>query len=136
MGLDFKQVFRYKKDSALSGAQKMAIALNVLLVILAGLVGSQLFYPYERWWVAWFCLVPLFLAIRRARSSAGAGWLMFLFGVVFFGASLPWITLIFQAASIGPYVLMSLPLVPIAIIYYLAAKTYRPLFLVPLTALA
>jgi len=136
MNFDFKQLFRYKKSVPLSAKQKVAIALNVLLVILAGLLGSQLFYPYERWWVAWFCLVPLFLAIRRARSPAGAGWLMFLFGVVFFGASLPWITLIFQAAAIGPYVLMSLPLVPIALIYYLAAKTHRPLFLVPLTALA
>ena len=90
---------------------------NIALVVLAGLLGALLFPPYEIWWAGWVLLIPLFIALRRTRRCAAAGWLMLLFGLVFFAGALPWIRQIFGACALGVYLLMALPLVPFGIVY-------------------
>ncbi len=90
---------------------------NVALVVLAGLLGALLYPPHEVWWVGWFALCPLLIALRRTRRWAASGWLMLLFGLVFFAVTLPWIRQIFGASALGVYLLMALPMVPFGIIY-------------------
>ncbi|HOS42731.1 MAG TPA: hypothetical protein PK794_03485, partial [Armatimonadota bacterium] len=94
---------------------------NIVLVVAAGWLATLLFPPREVWWFGWLYLVPLFIALRRAREVRAAGWLTLLFGLVFFAAALPWISRIFGMAAVGIYLLMALPLVLFGVGYRLLA---------------
>lgn len=63
--------------------------------ILAGAASGVLLgaaFPSLGWdWLAWFALVPLLLAIARARSSWQALWAGYAAGAAFFAVSCPWI---------------------------------------------
>src|SRR5204863_4997378 len=66
---------------------------NALLAILSSILLILAFPDFEYWFLAWFALVPLLLAVERERESAVraffCGWL---FGVVFFFGTCWWLT--------------------------------------------
>ena len=91
--------------------------LNIVLVFLSGLLASCIFLPHAIWWLAWVALVPLLIALRRTTAVRAAGWLMLLFGLVFFAGALPWLRTIFAGSVIGIYTLISLPLILFGLAY-------------------
>jgi apolipoprotein N-acyltransferase len=128
--------FKLEKIST-RGWQEWVVGVggNIALVVLSGLMGALLFPPYELWWVAWIALCPLLIALRRTRGCAASGWLMLLFGLVFFASALPWIRQIFSGGMLGVYLLMTLPLVPFGIIYRALADRQPPWATIILMAL-
>jgi apolipoprotein N-acyltransferase len=79
--------------------------LNVLLVIASGVLTAFIFPPYEAWWLGWLTLIPLLIALRRTEAVRASGWLMLLFGLVFFSLTLGWLRSIFGVGAIGIAVL-------------------------------
>jgi apolipoprotein N-acyltransferase len=72
-------IFPHWQDAALS-------LLSAILLILA-------FPDFEIWWLAWFALVPLLIAIERNKDSATKSfWLGWLQGTVFFYGTCWWLT--------------------------------------------
>jgi len=96
--------------------------VNILLVTASALLASLLFPPHEIWWLAWLCLVPLLLALRRTLTVRGAGWLMLWFGMVYFAAALPWFAGIFGAGAVGLYIITTLPWILFGLAYRIAAE--------------
>jgi len=67
--------------------------------IISGVLLALAFPKFNLWPLAWVALVPFFLALKNAKtwqSSALAG---FLFGAVFFGIHLFWVTALFRFAG-------------------------------------
>ena len=66
---------------------------NALLAVLSAILLILAFPDFEYWFLAWFALVPLLLAVEREKESAArsfvCGWL---FGFVFFTGSCWWLT--------------------------------------------
>src|SRR4051794_6243332 len=66
---------------------------NALLAIASGILLVLAFPDFELWFLAWFALVPLLIAVEREKDSAvrafACGWL---FGFVFFTGSCWWLT--------------------------------------------
>jgi apolipoprotein N-acyltransferase len=121
-------------DEPLTGAAFLRGAgVNLLLVIAAGLLGSLAFPPYHLWWLAPLAPAPLLLALRRTREVRAAGWLALLYGLVFFGATLFWITAIFREAAVGVFILMALPVVLFGLAFRILAGRGRPWLTVLLT---
>lgn len=72
-------IFPQWQDAALS-------LLSAILLILA-------FPDFEIWWLAWFALVPLLIAIERNKDSATKSfWLGWLQGAAFFYGTCWWLT--------------------------------------------
>ncbi|HEY3378872.1 MAG TPA: nitrilase-related carbon-nitrogen hydrolase [Armatimonadota bacterium] len=101
-----------KVDAFVRGA-----GLNILLTIMAGMLASFMLPPREVWWFAWLDLLPLLFALRRTATVRAAGWLMLLFGIVFFFGTLSWMRAIFGSSVIGVYVLAALPWVLFGLAY-------------------
>lgn len=99
-------------DQFLRGA-----GFNILLVVAAGILASFMFPPREVWWFAWLYLVPLLVALRRTAAVRAAGWLMLLFGIVFFWCTLSWLRTIFGVSVVGICVLTSLPWILFGVSY-------------------
>lgn len=97
---------------------------NILLALLAGWSCSRLFPPFEIWWLAWFGLSPLLLALRRTATIRAAGWLMLVFSICFAACTMPWMRTIFGNSAPGIYVLAFLPWVLFALAYrWLTSRT-------------
>ncbi len=94
--------------------------LNILLVAISGVLASLIFPPLEAWWLVWVCLLPLLIALRRTTTVRAAGWLMLLFGIIFFAGSLSWLASIFHGSVVGIYVLATLPWILFGLAYRLA----------------
>ena len=66
---------------------------NALLAVLSAILLILAFPDFEYWFLAWFALVPLLLAVEREKESTArsfaCGWL---FGFVFFTGSCWWLT--------------------------------------------
>ena len=66
---------------------------NILLAVCSAILLILAFPGFEFWFLAWFALVPLFLAIEREKDSVlksfFIGWV---FGVIFFFGSCWWLT--------------------------------------------
>src|SRR5688572_9700898 len=66
---------------------------NVALAVGSALLLVLAFPDFELWFLAWFGLVPLFLALERERESlAGSFVLGWVWGFVFFTGSCWWLT--------------------------------------------
>src|SRR5690242_7449352 len=66
---------------------------NALLAVISAILLILAFPDFEYWFLAWFALVPLLVAIEREKESSArsfvCGWL---FGFVFFTGSCWWLT--------------------------------------------
>ena len=66
---------------------------SALLAVLAGILLVLAFPDFDLWFLAWFALVPLLIAVDREKGSAArsfvCGWL---FGFVFFTGTCWWLT--------------------------------------------
>lgn len=66
---------------------------NALLAVISAILLVLAFPDFEFWFLAWFALVPLLIAIEREKESSArafvCGWL---FGFVFFTGSCWWLT--------------------------------------------
>lgn len=96
--------------------------LNILLVVIAGVLTSFLFLPHEWWWMGLFSLLPLFIALRRVTAMRAAGWLMLLFGLVYFGCALTWLQVIFGMRYLAVLIIPSLPLVLFGLGYHALSR--------------
>ena len=73
--------------------EKMPSIINILLAILSALLLIPAFPGFEFWFLAWFALIPLFLAIRNEKNSIFASFILgWIFGVIFFFGSCWWLT--------------------------------------------
>lgn len=85
------------------------IAANITLVVLAGVLTGLAFPPFEYWPLAFFCLIPLLIALRRTVAVRAAAWLALLYGLVVCAVALQWMQSIFGAGAIGIYIIVTLP---------------------------
>ncbi|MDO8588195.1 MAG: nitrilase-related carbon-nitrogen hydrolase [Armatimonadota bacterium] len=102
-------------------------ALNAALVVISALLASLAFPPHELWPLAWVCLVPLFIALGRTSAVRASGWLALLFGLVFLGFTLRWLTNIFGTGIVGIMLLGSLPFVLFGLAYRFVYARSSPL---------
>lgn len=66
---------------------------NALLALLAAGLLILAFPDVGRWWIAWFALVPLMLAVERQKHCVSACFLLgWLFGTLFFFGTCWWLT--------------------------------------------
>lgn len=66
---------------------------NALLALASAILLILAFPDFEYWFLAWFALVPLLLAIERERDSTIRSFVLgWLFGVVFFFGTCWWLT--------------------------------------------
>ncbi len=63
-----------------------------MTTIISAIVLALAFPKFNLSFVAWFALVPFFLAIEKTKKPGSAAFLGFIFGVVFFGINLFWVT--------------------------------------------
>lgn len=96
------------EPSQLSSKVLRGSAINILLAACSGLLTALSFPPCEYWWIAWVCLVPLFIALRRTSAIRASGWLGMVFGIVLCCCSLHWMTAIFGTGAVALFVLASL----------------------------
>ncbi|MCC6730281.1 MAG: apolipoprotein N-acyltransferase [Chthonomonadales bacterium] len=61
------------------------------LVVLAAALATLAFPPADQGWLAWFALAPLLLALRGPKRLGAALGLGYLFGVLHWGGTIPWI---------------------------------------------
>ena len=54
------------------------------------------FPKFNLWWLAWVALVPFFIALNRAENWKGSAANGFVFGIVFFGVNLFWLTSLYR----------------------------------------
>ena len=99
--------------------------LNILLVVIAGVLSSFFFLPREWWWMGLFSLLPLFIALRRVTAMRAAGWLMLLFGLVYFGCALTWLQAIFGMRYLAVLIIPSLPLVLFGLGYHALSRQFQ-----------
>lgn len=64
----------------------------MIAAIFSGVLTALAFPKFGLWWLAWVGLVPLFQALFRARNWRQALGLGVIFGLVFFGLNLFWVT--------------------------------------------
>jgi len=69
------------------------------LSITAGVLLALAFPKFNLFWIAWIALVPFFVALGSAKSFKDAMICGFLFGAVFFGIDLYWVTSLFRFAG-------------------------------------
>ena len=66
---------------------------NALLAVLSALLLILAFPDFELWFLAWFALIPLLIAVEREKeSTTGAFFLGWLWGVFFFFGTCWWLT--------------------------------------------
>ncbi len=74
------------KNNLPSPASALLAIVSAILLILA-------FPDFEFWFLAWFALIPLFIAIEREKKSFTKSFLLgWLFGIVFFFGTCWWLT--------------------------------------------
>ncbi len=67
-----------------------SISRKISLAALSGVLAFLAFPPFEFTYLAWVCLVPLFLALKET-SLKSSFWYSYLAGLVFFGGLLSWL---------------------------------------------
>ncbi|MFH1878590.1 MAG: apolipoprotein N-acyltransferase [Candidatus Omnitrophota bacterium] len=77
-----------KNTKKISGFGEMA--RDICLAGLSGLLGVLSFPPFDTGILGWFCLVPLFFAVRSCGAKK-AFWYSYLSGLIFFGGVLSWL---------------------------------------------
>lgn len=70
--------------------------INIIFSIISGLLLALAFPKFNLYWLAWVALVPFFIALSRARSWKESLLCGLLFGTVFFGINLFWLTTLFR----------------------------------------
>jgi apolipoprotein N-acyltransferase len=66
---------------------------NALLAVISAILLILAFPDYELWFLAWFALVPLLVAIDRERESSARSFVLgWIWGVVFFFGTCWWLT--------------------------------------------
>jgi apolipoprotein N-acyltransferase len=74
-------------------AQGLPSWKNALLAVVAGILLVLAFPDFELWFLAWFALVPLLIAVEREKRSTAASFICgWLFGFTFFTGSCWWLT--------------------------------------------
>ena len=89
-------------------------------VLFAAVLMWMSFPPLDLGFVIFIAPAPFLWALRRSNSAREAGWLGFLFGVVFFGAMLSWILVLGAVAWIPLTIIMGLWATGYALIMYVA----------------
>ena len=106
------------------------IAPNVMLVVVSAILTWLAFPPCEFWWIAWVCLVPLFVVLRLTSVVRASGWMALAFGVLFLCIALPWMFRIFGPGTLGMAILGSLPWILFGLTYRLLCVRARSLAIV------
>ena len=66
---------------------------NIALAILSAVLLILAFPDFEFWFLAWFALIPLFLAIEREKASITRAFVLgWIFGTIFFFGTCWWLT--------------------------------------------
>jgi apolipoprotein N-acyltransferase len=66
---------------------------NAILAIFSAILLILAFPDFEYWFLAWFALVPLLIAVEREKGSSGRSFVLgWLWGVVFFFGTCWWLT--------------------------------------------
>src|SRR6187399_1452606 len=66
---------------------------NALLAVLAAALLILAFPEFEYWFLAWFALVPLMLAVEREKASVAKSFVLgWVFGTIFFFGTCWWLT--------------------------------------------
>lgn len=65
--------------------------LHSLLVIVAGLLNTLAFAPYQWYWLPLLTLMVLSVLLSQARSPRVAAWLGFCYGIGWFGLGISWV---------------------------------------------
>src|SRR5213083_2131433 len=66
---------------------------NALLAVLSAILLILAFPDFEFWFLAWFALVPLLIAVERERESTARSFVLgWIWGVVFFFGTCWWLT--------------------------------------------
>ncbi|MFC1767486.1 apolipoprotein N-acyltransferase [Candidatus Margulisiibacteriota bacterium] len=73
--------------------------MNILFALLSGLLLFITFPPFNLFFIAWFALIPLLIAVKRAKTAKEAFLGGFLCGLVFFGGMLFWVNALMQWAG-------------------------------------
>jgi apolipoprotein N-acyltransferase len=72
---------------------KLPSLTNSLLALLSSILLTLSFPNFDLWFLAWFALVPLFLAIEREKESAVKSFVLgWIFGICFFFGTCWWLT--------------------------------------------
>lgn len=98
---------------------------QIAAALLSALLMWASFPPADLGFLVFVAPVPFLWAMRRVDTPREAGWLGFLFGLVFFGAMLSWIFVIGAVAWVPLSILMGLWATGYALIMYLA-RTWSP----------
>jgi len=86
-------------------------------------------YPHPAWgFLAWVALVPLFFAIRKAETLAQAARAGVVFGLVFFGLSMHWLTHVAPAGWILWTLMQTVYLTGFTCLAYAVRKAQAPLW--------
>ncbi|MBU0607286.1 MAG: hypothetical protein KKI08_05335 [Armatimonadetes bacterium] len=103
---------------------------GVLPALASGVLCALLFYPYDLWFLAPVCLVPLLVALRRTGTHRAAAYLALLWGWAFDAVSLPWLWSIFSTGALGACVLITLPWAVFGLAYrYLSPRLRAPVLI-------
>ena len=72
---------------------KLPTLVNSLLAVLSAVVLTLAFPNMDLWFLAWFALIPLFLAVEREKESITKSFILgWLFGISFFLGTCWWLT--------------------------------------------
>lgn len=72
---------------------KLPSLINSLLALFSAVLLTLAFPNFDWWFIAWFALVPLFIAIEREKESAVKSFVLgWIFGISFFFGTCWWLT--------------------------------------------
>ncbi|MEA3493791.1 MAG: apolipoprotein N-acyltransferase [Candidatus Margulisiibacteriota bacterium] len=74
----------------------MKFSKLVILSALSGILLALAFPKFNLFWIAWFALVPLFIALGNTKNWKESVICGFFFGTVFFGIHLSWMNSLFR----------------------------------------
>ena len=81
---------------------------NYLLAALSGLLLAACYAPFDRGWLAWGALAPLFFAVTRSRDAKEAFRLGGATGLVFYVAALYWMAAVVHYLAIAFWAIFAL----------------------------
>jgi len=83
----------FRAGSGKTGKNNSFILSSVVSTVLSGLLLTISFPDFELWWLAWFALVPFFIAVFQERNSKSRTLLLgWIFGTVFIYGTCWWLT--------------------------------------------
>lgn len=99
--------------------------IQIIAVVLSALLMWASFPPLNWGFLVFGAPAPLLWALRRVSTAREAGWLGFLFGLVFYGLLLVWIFVLGAIAWVPLTIVMALWAAGYALVMYLA-RTWSP----------